>query len=52
MASPAWFTAAITAIRPTTRYSHLFSMSDGDLARRGYDREGLKRSFITGLSGF
>lgn len=52
MASPAWFTAALAALAPSSRFSALFAMSDGDLSRRGYDRAGLTRSFIIGRSGF
>jgi len=52
MASPAWFIAAFSALRPTHRFSRLFAMSDHDLATRGYNREGLTRGFIAGRAGF
>ena len=52
MASPAWFHGFMHAFTRDNRYSTLFSMSDRDLARRGYDRAGLTRSFITGIGGY
>ncbi|MEM9971377.1 MAG: hypothetical protein AAF762_09805 [Pseudomonadota bacterium] len=52
MASPLWFAAFRAAFAPTTRFSSLFSMSDRQLAARGYDRAGLQRSHIIGLGGF
>ena len=52
MACPAWFHGIMSAIAPTSRFSTLFSMSDRQLANRGYDRDGLQRSFIAGLGGF
>jgi len=52
MASPAWFAGFLAAFGPSRRYESLFAMSDRDLARRGFDRAGLQRSFITGISGF
>ena len=32
------------------RMSNLFSMSDAELARRGFSREGLKRHYIDSFS--
>ena len=32
-------------------YAHLFSMSDRELAARGFDREGLTRSYLSSLGG-
>ena len=52
MASAAWFTSVMAAIRPSTRFSHLFSLDDGRLAQRGFNRAGLSRSYITGIAGF
>lgn len=52
MASPARFAALILALRPSSRFAHLFSLSDRQLAARGYDRGGLTRSYIGGISGF
>lgn len=52
MASPAWLVTFMAAFGPTTRYKSLFSMSDHQLACRGYDRNGLQRSFLSGLGGF
>ena len=51
MASPAWFASFLAAFAPAERYSTLFSMSDCQLAARGYDRAGLERSLITGIAG-
>ncbi len=33
------------------RYSHLFAMSDRELATRGFDRDGLTKAYIAELSG-
>ena len=52
MASPAWFAGFMSAFGPTNRYQSLFSMSDSQLAARGFDREGLQRTFVTGLSAY
>ncbi|MGI9388941.1 MAG: hypothetical protein ACR2O1_02690 [Boseongicola sp.] len=52
MATPAWFISFMTAFGPTRRYESLFSMSDGELAVRGYDRAGLQRTYIAGIGGF
>ena len=52
MASPAWFAGFLAAFGPSTRYQTLFSMSDRELPRRGYDRSGLQRTFIAGFGGF
>ena len=52
MTSPLWFAAFKAAFGPTTRYNSLFSMSDRQLAARGFDRAGLQRGHITGLGGF
>ena len=52
MASPAWFAGFLAAFGPSSRYQTLFSMSDRDLEKRGYERSGLQKSFISGLVGF
>lgn len=52
MASPAWFAGFLSAFAPSGRYQSLFSMSDRDLDRRGYNRHGLERSYIGGLGSF
>lgn len=52
MASPAWFAGFMAAFAPSTRYESLFSMTDRELQKRGYDRGGLQRSFISGLIGY
>ena len=52
MASPARFCGLLAAFAPSTRFQSLFSMSDRELTRRGYDREGLQRAYIVGLGGF
>lgn len=52
MASPAWFAGFLAAFGPSNRYQTLFSLSDRELQRRGYDRSGLQRSFITGFGSF
>ncbi len=52
MASPAWFVGFLSAFTNANRYAHLFSMSDRQLAARGYDRAGLTRSYISGIGGF
>lgn len=52
MASPAWFASFLSAFGPSVRYHSLFSMSDRELQRRGYDRAGLERSYIGGLGGY
>lgn len=51
MASPAWFHGFLHAFTRAERYSHLFSLSDRQLAARGYDRAGLTRSYISGIGG-
>ena len=52
MASPAGFAGFLAAFGPSARYQSLFSLSDRELQRRGYDRGGLERSYIAGLGGF
>lgn len=52
MASPAWYAGFMAAFSPSARYQTLFSMSDRELQRRGYDRAGLQKSFIAGLVGY
>ena len=52
MVSRAFFATVMTAIAPTRRFSDLFAMNDRQLAQRGFDRDGLTRSHITGLAGF
>lgn len=52
MASPAWFVGFLAAFGPSARFPSLLSKTDRELSQRGYDREGLTRSFITGLGGF
>ena len=51
MASPAWLVGFLHAFTRAERYTHLFSLSDRQLAARGYDRDGLTRSFISGIGG-
>ena len=51
MASPAWFHGFLHAFTNADRYTRLFSLSDRQLAARGYDRDGLTRSYISGISG-
>lgn len=48
MASPAWFAGFMAAFMPSSRYETLFAMSDRELQKRGYDRNGLEKSFIAG----
>lgn len=52
MASPAWYAGFLAAFGPSTRYNSLFALSDRELNKRGYDRAGLQRCFISGLGGF
>lgn len=52
MASPAWFAGFMAAFGHSNRYESLFSMSDRDLQKRGLDRTGLQKSFISGLVGY
>ena len=52
MASPAWLAGFLSAFGPNTRYHDLFAMSDRQLAQRGYDRNGLQRSYVASLGGF
>jgi hypothetical protein len=52
MASPAWLAGFLAAFGPSARYHDLFSLSDRELARRGYDRAGLQRSYIASLGGY
>lgn len=52
MASPAWFAGFMAAFGQSNRYQSLFSMSDRELQKRGYDRSGLQKSFISGLVGY
>ena len=51
MAIPTWISVFTAAFGPTNRYESLFSMSDSELAARGYDRAGLQRAHVSGLSG-
>ena len=51
MASPAWFMGFLAAFGPTRRYNDLFSMSDRELDKRGFDRNGLQRLHVAGLGG-
>lgn len=46
MASPAWFAGFLAAFAPSDRYHRLFSLSDHELSRRGYDRAGLEKSHM------
>ncbi len=43
------FAALIDAMSVANGYSELFRMSDSQLAARGLSREGLTRSYISGL---
>lgn len=43
-------TKLINLFRAPGRFEALFSMSDRELTARGYSREGLARSYVTGLS--
>lgn len=52
MVSRAFFATVMSALAPTSRFNDLFAMSDRQLAVRGYDRDGLARSHITGIAGF
>jgi len=52
MTIPAWISAFTAAFGPTNRYESLFSMSNSELAARGYDRAGLQRAYIAGIGGF
>lgn len=52
MVSRAFFATVMSALAPTRRFDDLFAMSDRQLAQRGFDRDGLARSHITGLAGF
>jgi hypothetical protein len=42
--------AFAASLGKSSRYEHLFSLSDADLARRGLNRDGLVRGFITGFA--
>ena len=42
--------AMLTPFLASTRYTDLFSLSDRELSRRGYDRSTLARSYVLGLS--
>lgn len=52
MASPAWYAGFLTAFGPLGRLHRLCSLSDADLAARGLDRAGLRRSYVAGIGGF
>ncbi len=39
-----------TSFGEARRFEHLFSLSDADLARRGFDRDGLVRTYINGIA--
>lgn len=52
MATPAWFAGFMAAFGPTRRYESLFSMSDRELQKRGFNRDGLQRTYIAGLGGY
>ncbi|MBT8459275.1 MAG: hypothetical protein KJN60_06390 [Boseongicola sp.] len=52
MVSRAFFATVTSALAPTSRFKDLFAMNDNQLAARGYDRDGLTRSHITGIAGF
>lgn len=43
------FSALIDALSAANHYEALFRQSDADLAKRGLSREGLTRSYISGL---
>lgn len=43
-------TRFLTLLTSTKRFETLFSMSDSELARRGYSRAGLTRAYVSGLS--
>ena len=51
MASRNALTGFFAAFGRAKRYSHLFAMSDRQLAARGFDRDGLTRAYLTELSG-
>jgi len=42
--------AVATSFGQTGRFEHLFSLSDAELSRRGYDRDGLVRTYIAGMT--
>jgi hypothetical protein len=44
------FTLFAGAMSDANRFSTLFDRSDAELIRRGFDRDGLRSSFIAGLS--
>ncbi len=46
------FTAFFDRLAEAKRMAYLFSLSDRELAARGFDREGLKRQFISGLGSY
>ena len=52
MAIPTWISVFTAAFAPTDRYTSLFSLSDSELAARGYDRAGLQRAYVSGIGGF
>jgi hypothetical protein len=52
MTIPTWISVFSAAFAPSRRYEALFSMSNSELAARGYDRAGLQRAYISGFSGF
>ncbi len=43
------FAALVDAMSVANSYSKLFQMTDAELASRGLNREGLTRSYISGL---
>ncbi len=49
MSVPTWISVFSNAFGSTSRYEALFSLSDSELAARGYDRAGLQRAYISGL---
>ena len=51
MASPAWLAGFLAAFTSSDRFQHLFSLSDQELRRRGFDRAGLQRSYMNGFDG-
>lgn len=51
MTTPAWIAAFTAAFMPSHRHESLFSLSDRELQRLGYDRAGLQRAHVLGLGG-
>ena len=52
MSTPAWYSGFLAAFGPARRYESLFSMSDRQLAQRGFDREALQKTYVASLGAY